>query len=40
MTRLAVAFVIGIPVMWLCWFAYLLALWCARGIYWIKGVRT
>ena len=40
MARLAATFFIAIPVLWLCWFAYLLALWIARCVYWIKGVKV
>ena len=40
MTRLTVLFFVCSPVLWLCWFAYLVALWIARFVYWVKGVRT
>lgn len=38
--RLAIAFVIGIPVLWTCWLAYKLAEYAVRGWYWIKGEKT
>lgn len=38
--RLAIAFVIGIPVLWTCWLAYKLAELAVRGLYWIFNRRT
>ena len=38
--RLAIAFLIGIPVLWACWLAYKLAELAVLGWYWIRGERT
>lgn len=34
--RLAFAFVVGIPFLWLCWFIYWSATQCVRVYFWVK----